>query len=84
MLTDLEASRLMVYRAATPLIKKILDVIMHCAMAKRFATDLCFNICNQALQLHGGYGYIRDTPLKDISVTYECIRSLKVLMKLCD
>jgi butyryl-CoA dehydrogenase len=60
MLTDLEASRLMVHRAATSLDQKHTNAIMHCAMAKRLATDLCFNICNQALQLHGGYGYIRD------------------------
>ena len=35
-----------------------------CAMAKRLATDLCFNVCNQALQLHGGYGYISEYPLE--------------------
>lgn len=60
MLTHLDASRLMVHRAATSLDKKDPNAIMHCAMAKRFATDLCFEICNQALQLHGGYGYIRE------------------------
>jgi butyryl-CoA dehydrogenase len=64
MLTDWEASRLMVYRAATALDQKDPNVIMYCAMAKRFATDLCFNICNQALQLYGGYGYIRDYPIE--------------------
>ena len=37
---------------------------MHCAMAKRFATDTCFAICDEALQLHGGYGYLRDFPLE--------------------
>ncbi len=60
MLTNFDACRLMVYRAATSLDNKDPDLIMHCAMAKRFATDLCFDICNQALQLHGGYGYIRE------------------------
>ena len=35
-----------------------------CAMAKRLATDLCFDVCNQALQLHGGYGYIKEYPLE--------------------
>jgi alkylation response protein AidB-like acyl-CoA dehydrogenase len=60
MLTELEASRLMVYRAATALDQKDANAIMYCAMAKRIATDLCFNISNQALQLHGGYGYIRE------------------------
>lgn len=60
MLTDFDAARLMVHRAATSLDQKNTDSSVHCAMAKRFATDLCFNICNQALQLHGGYGYIRE------------------------
>jgi len=64
MLTDLEASRLMVHRAATALDDKDPEAMKYCAMAKRFATDLCFNICNQALQLHGGYGYIRDYPIE--------------------
>lgn len=64
MLTDLEASRLMVHRAAVSLDQKDPGAIMHCAMAKRMATDLCFNICNQALQLHGGYGYIREYPIE--------------------
>jgi alkylation response protein AidB-like acyl-CoA dehydrogenase len=64
MLTDLDASRLMVHRAAVSLDQKSTDAVMHCAMAKRMATDLCFNICNQALQMHGGYGYIRDYPIE--------------------
>lgn len=64
MLTNLEASRLMVHRAATSLDKKDSKAIIQCAMAKRMATDLCFEICNQALQLHGGYGYIREYPIE--------------------
>lgn len=60
MLTELDAARLMVHRAATSLEQKSVESAVHCAMAKRFATDLCFNICDQALQLHGGYGYIRE------------------------
>ncbi len=60
MLTNLDAARLMVHRAATSLDQKSAESSVHCAMAKRFATDLCFNICDQALQLHGGYGYIRE------------------------
>lgn len=60
MITDLEASRLMVYRAATALDQQDPNAKIYCAMAKRVATDLCFEICNQALQLHGGYGYIRE------------------------
>jgi butyryl-CoA dehydrogenase len=64
MLTDLEASRLMTHRAAHALDNQHVDTISYCAMAKRLATDLCFEICNQALQLHGGYGYIRDYPIE--------------------
>lgn len=60
MATDFEASKLMVYRAATALDDKHPHLIQYCAMAKKMATDLCFQICNQALQLHGGYGYIRE------------------------
>lgn len=60
MFTDFEAARLMVYRAATALDRKDPQAPVYCAMAKRYATDLGFNICNQALQLHGGYGYIRE------------------------
>ncbi|MCL5272956.1 MAG: acyl-CoA dehydrogenase family protein [Gammaproteobacteria bacterium] len=64
MLTDLEASRLLTYRAATALDAHDPQTIMYCAMAKRLSTDLCFNICNQALQLYGGYGYIQDYPIE--------------------
>ena len=60
MATELEASRLMVHRAAAALDKGSADATMRCAMAKRFATDVCFRICDEALQLHGGYGYIKD------------------------
>lgn len=64
MVTDLDAARLMVHRAAVSLDQHHHEAIMHCAMAKRLATDLCFNICNQALQMHGGYGYIREYPIE--------------------
>lgn len=37
---------------------------MKCSMAKQFATDACFNICNDALQMHGGYGYLKDYPIE--------------------
>jgi hypothetical protein len=40
------------------------DKTTYCAMAKRFATDVGFDVCNQALQLHGGYGYIREYPVE--------------------
>jgi len=64
MATALEASRLMVHRAATLLDGSDAEATMHCAMAKRFATDAGFEVCNEALQLHGGYGYLRDYPLE--------------------
>lgn len=60
MLTDLECARLMVYRAAQALDQKHPQAVTYCAMAKKIATDKGFEICNQSLQLHGGYGYIRD------------------------
>ena len=64
MATDLEASRLMVWRAAAALDAGHPEATTYCAMAKRFATDAGFEICNQALQIHGGYGYLRDFPLE--------------------
>jgi alkylation response protein AidB-like acyl-CoA dehydrogenase len=64
MATELEAARLMVWRAATSLDGADPEATMHCAMAKRFATDAGFAICNDALQLHGGYGYLKDFPIE--------------------
>jgi alkylation response protein AidB-like acyl-CoA dehydrogenase len=60
MVTELEAARLMVWRAAIKLDARTADATVACAMAKRFATDTCFGIIDRALQLHGGYGYIQD------------------------
>jgi alkylation response protein AidB-like acyl-CoA dehydrogenase len=64
MATDLEASRLMVHRGAAKLDEGDPEATLYCAMAKRFATDAGFRICNEALQLHGGYGYIREYPVE--------------------
>ncbi len=64
MLAQFEAARLMVYRAAYALDQQTTDVILQCAMAKKTATDWCFDVCNQALQLYGGYGYMRDYPIE--------------------
>lgn len=64
MLTDLTASRQMVRLAAHRLDQRHPEASLYCAMAKRFATDQCFKVCNQALQLHGGYGYLNDYPLE--------------------
>jgi hypothetical protein len=60
MATEWEASRLMVHRAAIALDRAAPDATTRAAMAKRFATDACFRITDEALQLHGGYGYIKD------------------------
>jgi alkylation response protein AidB-like acyl-CoA dehydrogenase len=62
MATELEASRLMIRRAADALDRKHPHATKLCAMAKRFATDTGFKIANDALQLHGGYGYLKDFP----------------------
>ena len=72
MATELEAGRLMVYRAAGAMDSGDPSATKYCAMAKRFATDAGFSVANQALQLHGGYGYLRDYPLERI------VRDLRV------
>ena len=64
MLTSLTASRQMVRLAAHKLDHGHGEASLYCAMAKRFATDHCFEVCNEALQLHGGYGYLNDYPLE--------------------
>ena len=64
MATELVAARQMVRLAASKLDAGAPDASTYCAMAKRFATDVGFNVCNDALQLHGGYGYIREYPLE--------------------
>ncbi|KAM9768536.1 isobutyryl-CoA dehydrogenase, mitochondrial isoform 4-T4 [Dama dama] len=60
MATRLVASRLMIRTAAMALQEEREDAVVLCSMAKLFATDECFAICNQALQMHGGYGYLKD------------------------
>jgi alkylation response protein AidB-like acyl-CoA dehydrogenase len=64
MATELEASRIFLYQAAWKLDRKTPDATKFCAMAKRLVTDKGFDIVNEALQLHGGYGYLRDYPLE--------------------
>jgi len=64
MLTELTAARQMIRLAAYKLDASHSDKATYCAMAKRFTTDLCFQICDEALQLHGGYGYIKEYPLE--------------------
>ena len=64
MLTDLVAARQLVRLAACKLDHDSVDAGAYCAMAKRYATDVGFNVANDALQLHGGYGYLREYPLE--------------------
>lgn len=64
MATELEAARLMVYRAAHALDTHHPEAPVFCAMAKRYATDIGFSICNDALQIFGGYGYLKDYPIE--------------------
>lgn len=66
MLTDFEAARLMVYRAAHALDTGDNNAPMYCAMAKRLTTDVAFRIADRAMQLHGGYGYLQDYQIERI------------------
>lgn len=72
MATDLEAARLMIYRAADALDRADPQATVYSAMAKRYATDLGFDVVNQALQIHGGYGYLKDYGLEKL------VRDLRV------
>jgi len=72
MATELEAARLMVYRAADAIDRADPQAGMYSAMAKRLATDLGFRVCNEALQIHGGYGYLKDYGLEKL------VRDLRV------
>jgi alkylation response protein AidB-like acyl-CoA dehydrogenase len=64
MATELVAARQMIRLAAFKLDNSEPEASAFCAMAKRFATDIGFKVCNDALQIHGGYGYISDLPLE--------------------
>jgi alkylation response protein AidB-like acyl-CoA dehydrogenase len=85
MATELEAARLMVWRAAASLDAAAPDATMACAMAKRFATDVAFQVCNDALQLHGGYGYIKEYQieryLRDVRV-HQILEGTNEIMRL--
>ncbi|MEW6642738.1 MAG: isobutyryl-CoA dehydrogenase [Pseudomonadota bacterium] len=72
MATELEAARTFLWRAAAALDRKDPDATMLCAMAKRFGTDVGFNVANEALQLHGGYGYLSEYGIEKI------VRDLRV------
>jgi alkylation response protein AidB-like acyl-CoA dehydrogenase len=83
--TALEAARLMVRRAATALDRGAPGARSLAAMAKRFATDVCFDVVNGCLQLHGGYGYLRDYPfervLRDVRV-HQILEGTNEVMRL--
>ena len=64
--TELEAARLMLHRAASALDLGAPDASRRAAMAKRLATDTGFEVVNGCLQLHGGYGYLRDLPIERV------------------
>src|SRR3954449_9194477 len=72
MATELEAARTLLWRAAAALDCKDPDATKLCAMAKRFGTDVGFDVANQALQLHGGYGYLSEYGIEKI------VRDLRV------
>jgi alkylation response protein AidB-like acyl-CoA dehydrogenase len=64
--TEIEAARLMLWRAAVAVQERAPDATKLAAMAKRFATDVSFEAVNGCLQLHGGYGYLRDHPIERV------------------
>lgn len=72
MATELEAARTLLWRAAAALDRKDADATKLCAMAKRFATDAGFAVANEALQLHGGYGYLAEYGIEKL------VRDLRV------
>lgn len=72
MATEIDAGRLMVYRGAAAIDTRDPHATKYCAMAKRLATDACFHAANEALQLHGGYGYLKDYPIERV------VRDLRV------
>ncbi len=85
MATELEAARLLLYKAATEVDAKTPDAPKFAAMAKRLATDTGFKVVNDALQLHGGYGYLRDYPierfLRDVRV-HQILEGTNEVMRL--
>ncbi|OBF26118.1 acyl-CoA dehydrogenase family protein [Mycobacterium sp. ACS4331] len=72
MATALETSRIMLWRAASALDAGAADKVELCAMAKRYVTDSCYDVADSALQLHGGYGYLKEYGLEKI------VRDLRV------
>jgi alkylation response protein AidB-like acyl-CoA dehydrogenase len=70
--TELQAARIFLYQAAWKLAHEAPDARKFCAMAKRLVTDTGFRVANEALQIHGGYGYLRDFGIEKL------VRDLRV------
>ena len=85
MASELEAARLLLHKAAMKVDAKESDATRFAAMAKRLATDTGFKVVNEALQLHGGYGYLRDYPieryLRDVRV-HQILEGTNEIMRL--
>jgi alkylation response protein AidB-like acyl-CoA dehydrogenase len=85
MATELVAARQMVHLAAFKLDSKDTNATTYCAMAKRLATDMCFNICNEALQILGGYGCTQDFPVERLmrdARIHQVVEGTNEIMKL--
>ncbi|PRA97576.1 acyl-CoA dehydrogenase [Chryseobacterium sp. MYb7] len=85
MATELVAARQMVHLAAFKLDSKDTNATTYCAMAKRLATDMCFNICNEALQILGGYGCTQDFPVERLmrdARIHQIVEGTNEIMKL--
>ena len=85
MATELQGARLFVRQAAQLMDTKDSQATVFCSMAKRFATDVGFKVCNEALQIHGGYGYLKDYPveryLRDVRV-HQILEGTNEIMRL--
>lgn len=85
MATELQTARTMIRQAARLLDEKHPQARSFCAMAKRVATDAGFQVCNDALQMHGGYGYLKDFPveryLRDVRV-HQILEGTNEIMRL--
>ena len=85
MVTELIAARTMTRLAASKVDKNDSEATIYSAMAKRFATDIGFNVCNEALQIFGGYGYIQEYPLeryvRDVRV-HQILEGTNEIMKM--
>ena len=75
---------MLLWRAATALDDDDADKVELCAMAKRYVTDACYDVADSALQLHGGYGYLREYGLRRSSVTCGCTEFSREPTRSCE